>query len=716
MSRKRRKSVKGIKHSQRDLEKILLRFFEKNPRKRYNPKQISKKLKIANNKHSVQHALDKLVEKGLLRALEDYKYMYTVQHKAGNVKKFEGKVDLIQSGAAFIHSESFDQDVYIPAKFIGKAFQDDFVSFEVTYNRKGRRPEGQITEIIKRAKKHYIGTFLERKRHFSVILDTKGPVKEIEILPDTINNAVSGDKVIIEVTDWGENPNDKPVARITTILGLAGSSDIEMQSILINNGFNLDFPEVVQQEAAKLYMDIDEKELEDRIDMRSVLTFTIDPLTAKDFDDALSIRSLENGRTEVGIHIADVTHYLKEGSAIDIEASERATSVYLVDRVLPMLPENLSNDLCSLVPNQDRYTFSAIFEFDNKHQIITRTYGKSIIHSDYRFTYEQAQEILEGKNSEISDEIHKLNGIARYLRKKKFKKGAIAFESDEVQFELDEKGFPINIYVKERKEAHLMIEDFMLLANREIATYISKKSKPEEIPFVYRVHDRPDPDKLIDFALFAKEMGFRFDLSNDEAISKSFKSLQEAAKADESLKMLEPLAIRTMSKAVYDTNNIGHYGLSFDFYCHFTSPIRRYADVMVHRILHENLIGSKRRNKEKLTKICAHISAQERKAMEAERESVKFKQAEYFEKHIGETFDGFVNGIIDKGVFVSLSFSKAEGLITFDQFMEPFDVGPGRMKATGRATGIVLRMGSPMKVKIVDVDLSLRQLSFSPVF
>jgi ribonuclease R len=528
--------------------------------------------------------------------------------------------------------------------------------------------------------------------------------------------AQNGDRVIVKITHWHKHPNQRPKGKVTSVLGAEGS-DLEMKVILINKGFPLDFEEEVIQESEAIPARITDYDVLQRRDFRDVLTFTIDPEDAKDFDDALSYRVLENGHIEVGVHIADVTHYVKPNTALDKEAYKRSTSVYLVDRVLPMLPERLSNDLCSLRPNEDKLTFSAVFEFDKNDKVVKRWFGKTIIHSDRRFSYEQAQQGLETGEGDFAEQLKTLNRIAHKLRKDRFKNGAIDFETEEVRFKLDANGVPIELYVKERKDAHMLIEDFMLLANKEVAIFINKKAENQaEIPFVYRVHDYPNEDKVRELALFAKEMGVQMRVNTPKEIAASFNKLAAESEKNEALKLLMPLAIRTMAKAEYSTENIGHYGLAFDFYSHFTSPIRRYSDVLAHRILFQNL-GEQtvRYDKGRLQEQCRHISAMERKAMEAERESIKYKQVEFMQKHVGEVFDGLVSGIIERGIFIELLESKCEGMVGFDTLDEPFDVGEGRLRAKGMRSGRVIKMGDPVKVRIVETNLQRRQIEMELV-
>jgi ribonuclease R len=500
------------------------------------------------------------------------------------------------------------------------------------------------------------------------------------------------------------------------VLGAEGSSDIEMKAILINNGFQLTFPKAILEEAESLSGEMKDEEVARRRDFRGITTFTIDPVDAKDFDDALSYRRLENGNLEVGVHIADVTHFLEPGSALDKEGYKRSTSVYLVDRVLPMLPEKLSNELCSLRPNEDKYTFSAVFEFDENDQVVGRWFGKTLIHSDRRFSYEEAQEGLETGLGDFAEELKILNRVSKKLREKRFEQGSIDFDADEVRFRLDEHGVPIEVFIKERKEAHMLIEDFMLLANREVAAYIHQKGQAQEIPFVYRIHDTPDPSRVAELVAFAKEMGFDMRIRGPKDIAPAFNRLAEESKLEPGLRLLEPLAIRTMAKAAYSTDNIGHYGLGFAYYGHFTSPIRRYSDVLAHRILFDNL-GEEavRTNKTLLEERCKHISMQERKAMDAERESIKYKQVEYMGKRIGEVFEGRVSGIIDRGIFVELVETKCEGLVGFDSMPEPFDVEESRLRARGLRSKKIIKMGDLVKVLVTGANISRRQIEMELV-
>ncbi|MFK8104168.1 MAG: ribonuclease R [Saprospiraceae bacterium] len=715
MVKKKKSSTKGKKLSVGDLRREITRMLRRDPKKRFNAKQIIKKLKIFNSSNSVNDALQKLVEKKVLIAHEGYKFQLSRNTAANGKsnKEHEGVVDMTRTGAAYIVCDDLEKDVYVPAKYTNTALNGDRVRISVFVPHGRRKPEGKVISVVSRSRDSFIGELRLTKKYATVFPDPSNnmPVDIFVKLSD-LKGAKEGDKVVVRVTKWPTKATHSPTGVITTVLGAVGSSDIEMKSILINNGFNLTFPDAVIEQSERLVTDISEEEIALRRDLRDVTTFTIDPDTAKDFDDALSIQYLENGHCEIGVHIADVSHYVEPNTALDREAYSRSTSVYLVDRVLPMLPEKISNELCSLRPHEDKRTFSAIFTFDEKDKLVDRWFGKTLTHSDRRFTYEEAQMVIELGKGDFAKEIEVMNRIAKKLRKAKFSNGAIAFESEEVKFRLDEEGTPIDVYVKERKEAHMLIEDFMLLANKEVAKFIAKRAK-REVPFVYRVHDIPNAEKVEDFARFAAEMGVKMDISTPQKIASSYNKLSKAARTNDELKVLEPLAIRTMSKAIYTTENIGHYGLAFEYYSHFTSPIRRYSDVLTHRILEKNLDQVFITDKETLEDKCKHISSQERKAMQAERESVKYKQVEFIEKMVGEEFEGVISGIIERGFFVELKANKCEGMVGFDQMDESFNIEEGRLRMKGNATGKVYKMGDSVTVRILSADLSKRQIEMA---
>jgi len=713
---------KGQKLPYAKLRALAIETIQQSKSPSWTPRQLIKKMKVANAKTDMTRVMDALVKQGKLASAEEGIYTSLLRPKVKTEKVIEvtpvmtkgknihqGRVDLTRSGAAYVVVEDLDDDIYVPAKYTGGAMHKDIVQVDVIPARRGKKPEGRVVAIVKRALDQAIGT-IKLYKNFAVLVPDRANLRFDIIVPmDKLAEAVDGDKVVVKITDWTQA---SPSGEVVHVLGASGSHELEMQSILIHNGFNLAFPEEVLEECKHLPEEITEEEISRRKDFRAITTFTIDPITAKDFDDALSYRVLENGNTEVGVHIADVSHYVRPGTALDKEAFLRSTSVYLVDRVCPMLPEKLSNELCSLRPLEESLCYSAVFEIDKDHKVVSRWFGRTVIYSDHRFSYEDAQEVLDSGEGHFAEELKQLNKIALALRKKRFKDGAITFETDELQFKVDELGQTLEIFVKERKEAHLLIEDFMLLANREVATMIAQKGKSQEIPFPYRVHDVPDPDRLIDFQRFARELGFSLQIDTPKQISKSFNKLAEAAKEDEKLRLLEPLAIRTMAKAIYTTNNIGHYGLAFDFYTHFTSPIRRYSDVLVHRILDANLTAIHRENKTNLEAQCKHISDRERAAMTAERESIKYKQMEYLKERVGQEFDGVISGVIESGMFVELDESRAEGMISFRTMGGFYMTAP---YTAGSRTGEKYTIGQRVKVRIRKIDMTARQMDLELV-
>ncbi len=705
---KSNRPVKGKKLSPRRLEHQVLRVFQRKPKKRLNAKQLIKTLKITNSKTSVEEALNRLVANRQIARLRDNKYVYSSNgegrsgRKVQDLPSYDGYVDRTRTGSAYIICEGLDRDIYVSAKRLGTALDGDKVRVQLL--ARGRhRLEGFVVEVLERATERFVGTFQELKNTGRVIPLGHHIPFEISIHPDVQSGAADGDIVLVTVEQWPDHQRRQPRGRIDRILDETDSHELKMESVLVNHGFSMDFSDEVQREAGLLSKQILQQDLARRRDFRQVPTCTIDPVTAKDFDDALSVQLLDNGHTQVGVHIADVTHYVRPNTALDREALHRSTSVYLVDRVAPMLPEELSNELCSLRPHEDSLTFSAVFEFNDRWALVDRWFGKTVIHSRHRYTYDEAQQSIDGQESVMQSELVKLNTIAMHLREQRFKDGSIGFESPEVQFELDENNHPIGIVTKERKEAHMLVEEFMLLANREVAAFIADKSP--EVPLPYRVHDLPDEEKLADYAKLLAELGFRFDYQSPRQVRASFERLSAAAREDEALAFVEPLAVRTMAKAIYTTNNIGHFGLNFSHYAHFTSPIRRYADVLVHRIVEQNLTGAFRHDKRDLEHMCQHISNQERKAQEAERESIRYKQVEFIADHLGEIFEGTISGIGKTGLFVSLNHSRVEGMIGFDKLDGAFQVEESKMKAVGLRSGEVFRIGRPIKVRIINARL-----------
>lgn len=720
MSKNRKKKRKNPDPKQ--LREKILKYFLKNSKKRLNAGQLIKKLRLKANRDAVQDALGKMHHDDILRQVSDYKYVLNKKHKAskssgGSGKMtYSGKVDGIRSGAAYILVDGLEDDVYVPAKHMNGAFNGDLVEVSVIKTSR-RKPEGKVIKILKRSTSQIMGVVEESKKNYSKVVSAslKKPMT-VYVAKENLKKAKKGEKVLVDITMWPKESGEPIWGEVNKLFKGIDAHNWNMESILVDSGFSSDHTPESVKEAKAFPEKIPQSEIDKRRDFRDILTFTIDPDTAQDFDDAISYEVLDNGDIEIGVHIADVTHFLKPGTALDKEAFERSTSVYLVDRCVPMLPERLSNNLCSLMPDVDRLVFSAAFTFDQKsYKLKSEWFGKGIIHSDKRFTYDEGQESLDNKKGLYHKELTIINKIAKKLRKAKFKNGAINFETDEVKFILDKDNKPTGIFVKERKDVHMLIEDFMLLANKRVARFLALKDAENPVPNVYRIHDHPNLDKVADLAEFMKEFGVDLDYSSPEAISASFNELSKKAKKKPLFKLLMLLAIRTMSKAAYSTNNIGHYGLRFEHYSHFTSPIRRYSDVLTHRILEKNL-GKKSHkvDKTKLEAKCMHISAQERKAMEAERDSIKYKQVEYISSHVGKEFEGVISGMIERGVFVELSESKAEGFIPFTKFKHGLTF-VSRYKATTRNGKKSIMMGDKIMVRVIGADMERRQIDLEVV-
>lgn len=728
MSKQRRK--KTIKSG--SIKNELLKYFLKNPKKRLNAGILLNRMKIKVSKDAVNSALKALHGEDILREVSDKKYVLNRKHKvaksggkgsssgkaAGKGKQtYEGRVETIKSGAGYVIVPNLESDIYVPARALKGAFNGDEVEVTAIMSKNGRKPEGKVKRIIKRNTPQMMGVLEEGGKKYCTLIPASRKIRAtVHVGKENYNGAKAGDKVLIDIIHWPETSEQPIWGEVKRVFKGLDDHNWTMESILVENGFNSEHTPASMKEADKFPEKISAEDIAQRRDFRDILTFTIDPDTAQDFDDAISYKELEDGQVEVGVHIADVTHFLKPGTALDKEAYDRSTSVYLVDRCIPMLPERLSNKLCSLMPNVDRLVFSAVFTFNKKNELISEWFGKGIIHSDRRFTYDEGQESLDDKKGLYHKELTAINKIAYKLRKQKFKEGAINFDTEEVKFILDKKNKPTGVFVKSRKDVHLLIEDFMLLANRRVARFITMKDEENPIPFVYRIHDHPDLDRVANLANFMKEFGIDMDFSTPEKVSASFNELSKKAKTNDTYKLMMGLAVRTMSKAVYSTNNIGHYGLRFNDYSHFTSPIRRYSDVLTHRILEKNLGGKVHKvDKTKLESECMHISKQERKATEAERDSIKYKQVEYISDHIGEEYDGIIAGMIERGVFVELSESKAEGFIPFENFKEHFSVADGRYKATSRNGKKTMKMGDKIRVKVLSTDLVNRQIELQAV-
>ncbi|MBP6522933.1 MAG: ribonuclease R [Saprospiraceae bacterium] len=692
----------------------LLRFFADNKDKAYGISAIKRRLRLDKLGNLVE-LLETLEHKKLIERVSPGKWIYkgfAAQPLKGKEEIYEGVVDIARAGFAYILCKGLSRDIFVSQKNLLGAQDGDFVQVRVV-RMYMNKPEGVVIKVLQRSRTQFVGVYRAHKNHSVVLLENAGQVMEIFLQNDALDGLIDFDRVVVEITHWKQKPGDKMQGKVVRTLGQEKTINMEMESILAGAGFPLDFPAAVLHEAAEI--NEDNYDLEDRRDFREVTTFTIDPVDAKDFDDALSYSRTEDGLLEIGIHIADVSHFVKSDSALDKEALKRGNSVYLVDRVLPMLPEKLSNELCSLRPLEDKLTFSVVFTYDEEMSIKKHWIGKSIIHSKRRFTYEEVQEILHGKEGDFVLELNHLNDIAKHTRKERLRNGAIDFESDEVRFKLDEAGLPKELFVKQRLDAHMLIEEFMLLANKYVAQYMAFKNKSIPVPFVYRIHDLPDPDKLQDFMVFAHELGVKLDLSTPKKISKSLNQLAELIKENEDLKILQPLAIRTMAKAEYNPQNIGHYGLAFEYYTHFTSPIRRYADLMVHRILFDNLKKEKRYRLDTIEAQCRYISSQERKAMEAERESTRYFQVFYLKDKIGEIYDGRITGMNDRGFYVQIIENQCEGVLLLDDMDDQIEVKKNRLSASSSISDQQWKMGDRIKVKIVSADLDDRELVFGLV-
>jgi len=696
----------------------IMAIFKNNPNKLFNHKQIRSRLDFAAEAKEVQYALDRLLKQEKIGELDRGKYHYINQ-----MSKVEGYLQVNANGGGFLIWNEDEEDIYIAPHDLNHAFNGDQVMVQLYARRKkSKRLEGEVIEILQRRKKQFVGIVETNKDFAFVIPDDRRMYVDIFLPKDNLLGAQNGEKVLCEITDWPEKAKN-PFGKIVEVLGAPGKHETEMHAIIAEFGFAMKFPQHVLDDADRIPEEITSKEIAKRRDFRKVTTFTIDPADAKDFDDALSFVELENGNVEVGVHIADVSHYVRPGTALDDEAFERATSVYLVDRTIPMLPERLSNGLCSLRPQEEKLTFSATFELDADAQVKKKWFGKGIIYSDKRYAYEDAQELIESGKGAHGKILQHLNDLALKLKEGRFKQGAISFETEEVKFILDDAGKPIDLYTKVRKDAHKLIEEFMLLANRSVAEYAcnlgekhakANKKETNPFPFVYRVHDNPNQEKVLEFNKFIKRWGYQMKLGDEKQLAGSFNKLLEEVEGKPEQNILQSMAIRTMAKALYTTKAEGHYGLAFDHYSHFTSPIRRYPDLMVHRLLQyylENKPIPKDWKREKLEKDCKHTSEMEQKAAEAERASVKFKQAEYLAGFKGKVFDAVISGVTEWGIYTEIVENKCEGMVRLSSLKDDFyEFDEDQRAIIGKRYKKRYRIGDGVRVQVKKTDPVKRQI------
>lgn len=714
MSKKKfkEKKTKKEKDQKSALHKAVARFLNDNPGKAFDFKQIARKVgaknKLANRE--ITDTIEDLIDRGKIRQLanEQYASIFEAPVIAGTVDHVNPRFAYVITGV------EGEKDIYINSRNLGAALHGDTVEVELFNRRTGENPEGRVTEVLKRARTRYVGRVELSKNYAFIVPDFKKIYQDFFVYPENINGAKSNDKVLFEVTRWPEG-DKSPEGKVIEILGKTGENEAEIHSIMAEFDLPFRFPEAVLNESESISEKISAEEIKKRKDFRETLTFTIDPEDAKDFDDAISFKKLSNGRYEIGVHIADVTHYVKTGTILDEDAYDRATSVYLVDRTVPMLPEKLSNGLCSLRAHEDKLTFAAVFEMDNKGKVHDEWFGRTVIHSDQRFTYEQAQEGIENGTGPFADELKLLNELAIKIRKERFAKGAVNFEAAEVKFKLDEKGKPLAVVPKIRKDAHKLIEEFMLLANKAVATFVFKMKKGEGMnTFVYRTHDLPDPEKVEDFAQFAKQFGHKVNVE-DNSISHSLNKLMDEIEGKPEQNVLQSLAVRAMAKAKYTTEPKGHFGLAFKHYTHFTSPIRRYPDMMVHRLLQHYLDDGKPVSRKEYEDKCIHSSEREKRAADAERASIKYKQVEFMSMAADQQYNGIITGVVDFGVFVEIVETKCEGLVRMSDMKDDFyEFDEKNYRVIGRRRKKVYRLGDEVKVRVkkTDVDRRLMDLVF----
>lgn len=708
MSKKQKSPAQKLS---RFLRETILRLFQGNSGRSLNFKQVSEQLNITDKeiRKLVFSILNELKKEGHLDEPERGVFKYAAESNF-----YTGIIDFTNRGSAFVRCDELRGDIFIPSKSVNRALNGDKVSVRITSKSRDRKPEGEVVAVLERNDRLFVGTLDVQQNIAFLIPDDPKIDVDIFIPVGKLKNGKNGYKAVAKMTDWPDNAKN-PFGEIVDVFGHPGTNDAEMKAILISNGIKFSFPDEVMDEANNISVTLPESEIAKRRDFRSILTFTIDPVDAKDFDDAISFEFLENGNYRIGVHIADVAHYVTENSALDKEALIRGNSVYLVDRVIPMLPEHLSNGVCSLRPDEEKFTFSAVFEVSPDAKIVNEWFGKTIIRSARRFTYEEAQQIIESGVGDHAKEILIVDTLAKKLRKERMKSGALEVQSTEIRFELNEEGLPVKVLKKTIKDSNKLIEEFMLLANRRVGSFIGDSKRKVNVPYIYRVHDRPDPEKVEQFKVFISKFGKSFHYRDEQDIARQMNRIFEEMKDEASFNMVQQMAIKSMAKAAYDTKNIGHYGLAFTHYAHFTSPIRRYADLVAHRILFE-VLNDQFKHHSNLSSTAKHISLTERKAVDAERESRKFFQAQFLKDRVGEEFDGTITGLTDWGLFVELKDNYCEGMIPLKSLKDDrYYFDERDYVVVGANDNREFNVGDQIRVKLASVNLSKKQIDLELV-
>lgn len=716
MSKNKVPHKKDKRKTKSDITNSVVNFFNKNASESFGIKQVAEKLgfKKPAEKQLISNILYDLQEDDFIIETGKGKY------KSNNRGIFvEGIFERRSNGKNFFvpDGEGESTHIFIAERNSAHAMNGDRVKIQMLAKRKGRDPEGEVLEILERKQTTFVGTLDVQKQFAFLVMDSKILANDIFIPKENLKGGNDGDKALVEIVEWPQKAKN-PIGKVIDILGKAGENNTEMNAILAEFGLPYKYPEKVEAAANKIPDDISAEEIAKREDMRNTTTFTIDPRDAKDFDDALSIKQLKNGRWEVGVHIADVTHYVQEGDTIDKEGESRATSIYLVDRTIPMLPERLSNNLCSLRPHEDKLCYSVIFELDDEANIKKHRITRTVIHSDRRFTYEEAQDIIEGAEGDFKEDILQLNDLAKKLRAKRFSDGAIAFDRHEVRFEIDEKGKPLSVYFKYAKDSNKLIEEFMLLANKTVAEFVGNVPKNKSAKtFIYRIHDIPNTEKMENLSEFIRRFGYKIKVDGTKTnVSKAINHLLDEVSGKPEENLISTIAIRAMAKAIYSTVNIGHYGLAFEYYTHFTSPIRRYPDMMVHRLLTRYLDGGRSVNKHLYEGKCEHSSEMEQLAANAERASIKYKQVEYMSDKLGQVFDAVISGITEWGVYAEINENKCEGMIPIRDLDDDFyEFDEKNYCLRGRRKKRTYSLGDPLKIKVARANLERKQLDFALV-